>query len=50
MAKYLVLSDNFREPQGSTVSDDQLEGLNIEALILGGHLKAEPSKTKTDKE
>jgi hypothetical protein len=50
MAKYLVLSDNFLEPQGSTISDDQLEGLNIEALILGGHLKAEPSKTKTDKE
>jgi hypothetical protein len=50
MATYKVLSDIFREPQGSTVTDDQLDGLNVEALVLAGHLKAEPSKTKTDKE
>ena len=31
---------------GGTVSDDDLEGCNIEALISGGHLAAPPA-TKT---
>jgi hypothetical protein len=30
---------------GGTVTDDDLEGCNIEALISGGHLAA-PPKTK----
>lgn len=50
MATYKVLTDNFAAPQGATVTDDDLVGLNIEALIIGGHIKAEPTKNKTDKE
>ena len=49
MSTYKVLSDNFVAPQGTTVNDDDLAGLNIEALIISGHIKAEPTK-KTDKE
>ncbi|CAB5218981.1 hypothetical protein UFOVP226_16 [uncultured Caudovirales phage] len=50
MATYKVLTDNFAAPQGATVTDDDLVGLNIEALIIGGHIKAEPTKKNTDKE
>lgn len=37
-------------PQGSTVTDEQLEGLNVQALIDGGHLKAENQKPAKDKD
>ena len=50
MATYKVLSDNFVAQQGATVTDEELDGLNIEALIIGGHIKLETTKTKTDKE
>jgi hypothetical protein len=35
---YVVLSDNFGEV-GSIVTDEELEGLNVEALIEGGHIE-----------
>lgn len=50
MTTYKVLSDNLTWPQGSTIDDEKLEGLNVQALIDGGHIKPENSKTKTDKE
>ena len=41
MAQYKVLSDRLTDvTAGSTVDDMQLEGLNIEALIEGGHIEA----------
>lgn len=39
MTTYTVLSDRMPFPQGDTVTDDQLEGVNIDALVAGGHLK-----------
>ena len=44
--KYTVLSDNLAgHEQGDTVTEKSLAGANIEALILGGHLKPDnPSK------
>jgi hypothetical protein len=50
MANYKVLVENFAAPLGDIVTDDQLYGVNIEALIESGVLKLETSKTKTDKE
>lgn len=50
MTTYKVLSDNVTWPQGSTVTDEQLDGLNVQALIDGGHLKPETSNTKKDKD
>jgi len=47
---YKVLSDNMVWPQGTTISDSDLEGLNVQALVDGGHLKAENSKPTKDKE
>ena len=47
--KYTVLSDNLAgHEQGATVTENSLAGANIEALILGGHLKPEnpPKKEK----
>jgi hypothetical protein len=41
MAQFKVLSDRLADvTAGSTVDDMQLEGLNIEALIEGGHIEA----------
>lgn len=41
MAQYKVLSDRLTDvTAGSTVDDMQLEGLNIDALIEGGHIEA----------
>lgn len=36
--RYEILSENFG-PVGSTVEADQLEGLNVDALVLGGFLR-----------
>ena len=48
MATYKVTSDNFAKgAKGSTVSDADLEGLNISALIEGGHLSEVKSKTES---
>lgn len=44
MATYKVISDMMVNHQpGDSVSDDALEGINIEALVVAGHL--EPTKT-----
>jgi len=50
MANYKVLVENFAAPLGTTVTDDELTGSNVEALVEAGVLKIETSKTKTDKE
>lgn len=49
--KYTVTSDRLPFERGSTVTDEQLEGVNVAALVAGGHLKkttgkapAKPSK------
>ena len=39
MANYKVMSDNCSlGAQGSNISGDDLEGLNVDALVEGGHL------------
>lgn len=46
---YKVVADNMPEfPQGSTVSDEQLEGLNIEALVEGGFIQKTNNKKTED--
>lgn len=50
MTTYKVLSSKLVWPQGTTIGDKELEGFNVQALVDGGHLKAENSKTKADKE
>lgn len=50
MASYKVLSDDLvGHAAGDTVTDQDLEGCNIAALVEAGHL-AESTKTKADKE
>ena len=49
MSKYEVTSDNLvGHEKGDSVTDKQLAGANIEALIQGGHLK-ETNPTKKEK-
>lgn len=39
MANYKVMSDNCSlGAQGTNISGDDLEGLNVAALVEGGHL------------
>lgn len=46
MATYKVISDNCTlGNQGSTVTEAELEGINFEALLEGGHLEVVSSKT-----
>jgi hypothetical protein len=46
---YKVLADNLSDfPQGSTVTDEQLEGLNVDALIEGGFITKTNSKKAED--
>jgi hypothetical protein len=46
---YKIVADNMPDfPQGSTVTDEQLEGLNIEALIEGGFIQKTTSKKAED--
>jgi hypothetical protein len=49
MAAYKVSSDRFDgKKRGDQVADSDLSGLNVDALVIGGHL--EPVRTpKTDK-
>jgi hypothetical protein len=48
MATYKVISDNFAKgAKGSTVSDADLEGFNISALIEGGHIAEVKGKSET---
>lgn len=51
MATYKVLSDNFAGKEaGDTVSDSELDGLNVDALIEGGHLAKTTNQTKKSEE
>lgn len=50
MTTYKVLSNKLVWPQGTTISDKELDGLNVQALVDGGHIKAENSKPTKDKE
>ena len=39
MTQYKIMSDNFSlGKQGATVDSDDLESLNVQALVDGGHL------------
>lgn len=50
MASYKVISDLVAGKQpGDTITDEELLGCNVEALIEGGHV-AETKPTKADKE
>lgn len=52
MASYKVISDlvDGKNP-GDTITDDELVGCNVDALIAAGHISGEPSKpNKADKE
>lgn len=51
MTQYRIASDRVSiGKKGATVAAEDLEGLNIDALIAGGHLEvvSAPSKTKTN--
>lgn len=51
MATYKVLSDNFAgKACGETVTDDELQGMSVEALIAGGHLAPSVKQTKKAEE
>lgn len=48
MTTYKVISDNFSlGKQGSTVNENELEGLDLVMLVEAGHL--EPSNVKSSK-
>jgi hypothetical protein len=50
MAHYKVISSALAEfKQGEVVTDDDLSGLNVTALILGGHLDTVTQTAKTTK-
>jgi len=50
MANYKVLSNLVEgKNAGDNISDDELQGCDIAALVEAGHL-AEPSTKKTEKE
>lgn len=51
MSTYKIVSDRFAlGKQGANVSADALEGLNVDALVAGGHLEpASVSNRKTEK-
>ena len=51
MTQYRITSDRLEAgKKGATVAADDLAGLNIDALISGGHLEvvSAPAKTKTN--
>jgi hypothetical protein len=49
MSSYKVTSDRLAgHDRGATVTADDLEGVNVDALLQGGHL-AEQKKGKADK-
>jgi len=52
MGSYKVLSDLVSgKKAGETITDEELVGCNVDALIEGGHLAVEStSKTKAEKE
>lgn len=38
MSSYVVASSRFARPQGATVTDEEIEGCNVAALVSAGHL------------
>ncbi len=47
--RYRVIADNFtRAPEGATVTDDDLDGLNVKALIQCGTIRPMPKPKKTE--
>lgn len=47
MQSFKVISDNCTiAQQGATVTEAELEGLNFQALIEGGHLELVSSKSQ----
>ena len=58
MTSYMVISDRLGGfKRGDTVTDKDLEGVNVEALIDSGHLSTQSTKksgktkdTETDKD
>lgn len=51
MATYKVLSDNFAgKACGETVTDEELEGCSVEALIAGGHIAPAKQTKKAEEE
>lgn len=46
MTTYLVASSRLGLPEGATVTDGDLSGCNVDALVDAGHLTPEPPKTK----
>jgi hypothetical protein len=50
MATYKVIADNVSgKKPGDTITDEELIGCSVEALILGGHIEANKT-SKTTKE
>lgn len=50
---YVVTSENFSAPFGTSLTGEQLKECNIAALIEGGHLAADTSaqpSTQSDKD
>jgi len=55
MTTYRITSDNTTlGKHGATVNADALDGLNVDALVAGGHLElviaSTPKRDKSDKE
>jgi hypothetical protein len=51
MASYKVVSEIVAgKKPGDTITDQELEGSSIEALIEAGHIVGEPTTTKAAKE
>ena len=51
MANYKVASDSVAGKQpGDVITEQELEGCNIEALVEAGHIVGESKPSKADKE
>lgn len=51
MANYKVVSDLVSgKKTGETITDEELVGCNVDALLAGGHIAADTKSTKADKE
>lgn len=49
MKQYRITSDRVTlGKQGDLISDDALEGVNVEALIAGGHLEVVKAATNNN--
>ncbi len=48
--KYRVLSANFAHKKGAVLTDEQLLGCNVRALVAAGHLAEAPESPAKQKE